>query len=377
MKSKERKVGVLFLRSNPVDPDPRVEKEALSLARAGYTVRVLAWDRTASLPKRLEKEYGLLERVSIPGRFGAGLANLKNLLRFQLALIIHLWRNRHAYDIVHACDFDTVLPALLSKFFFGKRVVYDIFDFYVPAVRRFELWVARLADAVILPDESRKVLLGGYQPKRLAFIYNSPHIEGARFPVLPPPIPPLRIGYVGILVKERGFDTMFQVLEKHPDWILDIAGFGRDEQEIVNRVAHLSNVFFHGRVPYLEGLKIAASSHILFATYDPAIPNHRFSSANKLFEAMALGRPIIVARGTGMDRIVDKYGLGFVVDYGDVKQLEAVLHEVQNWNGEKWKEFSERARATFNELFSWEIQEHRLVALYHELASCFPWVRTG
>lgn len=368
MESKEHKPRVLFLRSNPVDPDPRVEKEALSLARAGYEVRVLAWDRTASLPKRCEKEYGLLERVPIPGRFGAGLANLGSLLRFQLALLLYLWRRRHAYDIVHACDFDTVVPALLSKFFLRKKVVYDIFDFYVPAVRRLELWAAKLADAVILPDEARKVLLEGYEPKRLAFVYNSPHIEGALFPALPPPVPPLRIGYVGILVKERGFDAMFEVLERHPEWILDIAGFGKNELEIASQAARLNNVFFHGRVPYKKGLEIAASSHVLFATYDPSVPGHKFSSANKLFEAMALGRPIIVARGTGMDRIVDHYGLGYIVDYGVPEQLEWVLRDIESWDEKRWKQFSTHARSVYKEVFSWEKQANRLLAVYRELS---------
>lgn len=380
---------VLFLRSNPVDPDPRVEKEALTLSKAGFSVTVLGWDRTASLPKSEEKEFGLIERLRIPARFGSGLNNLPHLLRFQLGLIVYLWQNRRKYDIIHACDFDTLLPALITKILWRKRVVYDIFDFYadmllkVPTflkqlVRRIDLWAMGLADGVILADEARLLQVAGAKLRRVAFVYNAPEARVLlSFSATPPSPPPWRVGYVGLLSVTRGILPMIEVVAKSPGWVMELAGFGEDEEQILAAVRGVPKIRFHGRVPYIRGLEIAASSHVLFATYDPAIPNHRFSSANKLFEAMALGRPIIVARGTGMDRIVDKYGLGFVVDYGDVKQLEAVLHEVQNWNGEKWKEFSERARATFNELFSWEIQEHRLVALYHELASCFPWVRTG
>ena len=37
--------GVVLIRSNPVRPYPRLEKMANFLARNGYKVTVLAWDR--------------------------------------------------------------------------------------------------------------------------------------------------------------------------------------------------------------------------------------------------------------------------------------------------------------------------------------------
>ena len=38
---------VIVLRSNPVNPDPPVEKAALALLNAGYHVQILGWDRDA------------------------------------------------------------------------------------------------------------------------------------------------------------------------------------------------------------------------------------------------------------------------------------------------------------------------------------------
>lgn len=42
---------ILFIRSNPVFPDPRVQKEAKTLSDEGYEVEILAWDRTGKLKK--------------------------------------------------------------------------------------------------------------------------------------------------------------------------------------------------------------------------------------------------------------------------------------------------------------------------------------
>ena len=41
---------ILFIRSNPVNPDSRVEKEIATLAKAGHDVMLFAWDRTSDHP---------------------------------------------------------------------------------------------------------------------------------------------------------------------------------------------------------------------------------------------------------------------------------------------------------------------------------------
>ncbi|MFC0596459.1 glycosyltransferase family 4 protein [Thermus composti] len=366
---------VLFLRSNPIDPDPRVEKEAKALAEAGYQVRVLGWDRLGGLPRREVRDFGVIERLPVKGAFGTGLANLPSLLKFQLTLLWYLLRKKGTYDVLHACDFDTILPALLVGRLFGKKVVYDIFDFYADMLRRTPTWLKKLVrfvdlkvigwvDAVILADEARKEQIRGSIPKRLVFIYNSPDVSYVC--PAPPPPPPLRIVYVGLLQVERGILEVLRVLERHPDWELDLAGLGGDEKVIAQKAKGMSNVRFHGRVPYAKALELSCQAHVLFATYDPSIPNHRFSSANKLFEAMALGKPIIVARDTGMDRLVKENGLGFVVDYGSLEQLEAAFREVEAWSLEERSSFAQRVRLLYEEKFAWERIKERLVELYGE-----------
>src|SRR5438445_583080 len=41
-----------MILDNPCDPDWRVLKESRSLAEAGFSVRILAWERSGLLPKR-------------------------------------------------------------------------------------------------------------------------------------------------------------------------------------------------------------------------------------------------------------------------------------------------------------------------------------
>jgi len=369
---------VLFCRSNPIDPDPRVEKEAATLAEAGYQVGVIAWDRSGKLPAEEIREGMVIHRLPIQSEYASGLSNLPALLRWQMGLITWLVRNRNEYDLIHACDFDTVIPALFCKCLYGKKVVYDVFDFYADhlratpgwikaIIRRLDLVAVSWADALILVDESRREQIRGGRPKRVIVINNSPrdryhdlHLKvqekGQVF----------RLVYVGLLQLERGLWELLEVMERHPNWTLELAGFGGDQDLVLERVEGLDNVRWHGRIPYSRALELTAASDVSVATYDPEIPNHRYASPNKIFEAMMLGKPVIVARGTNMDRIVEKHKCGLVVEYGDVVGLEQALLGIENsshW-GEK---MGVSGREAYQSLYAWSRMRARLLDMYQEV----------
>jgi len=371
-----RKKAVIFLRSNSIDPDPRVEKEALSLSKNDFNVIIVGWDREGDLPSYEKKEFGEIYRIKIKAKFGTGIKNIRHLLKWQIGLTVFLVKNRNIFDFIHACDFDTIIPALICKAIYKKKVIYDIFDFYADMlrnipnllrriIRKLDLFLIGLTDAVIIADESRKEQIKGSKPKRLVVIYNSPSKLESKNDFQYSSN--LIIGYIGLLQKERGILEMIDVVKTCPEWKLIIGGFGGDEDEIRKLCDLSDNIKFIGRVPYEIALNIYSKSTVLFATYDPKISNHRFSSANKLFEAMMLGKPIIVAKNTGMDKIVEKYNLGFVVEYGNKQQIKDVLSELSKWGDDKKREFSNRVRMIYQENFSWEIMEKRLIDIYRRV----------
>jgi glycosyltransferase involved in cell wall biosynthesis len=372
----EDKKRVLILRSNPVAPDPRVEKIARALDEAGYAVSVLGWDRTAQMKSPDAIEMIPIVRLPVKAPYGVGMANFPALLRWQAALFSWLVRHRKSFDLLHACDFDTVLPALVCKLLWGKRVVYDIFDFYADYLRRTPGWIKRMirgldfwainhADAVILVDEARMEQIAGSNPKACVSIYNSPE----DVPAAPAELledkgkPVLQITYVGLLQAERGIYEMLNVLRRHPEWHLHLAGMGGDEAEIAALVEDLPNVSWYGRIPYQRTLLLNRQADVLFATYDPVIPNHRYSSANKLFEGMMLGKPVIVARNTNMDQIVERESCGIVIDYGDEVGLEQALSRLAEDQELRYR-LGANSRRAYMERYSWAKMASRLAGLY-------------
>jgi glycosyltransferase involved in cell wall biosynthesis len=320
-----------------------------------------------------------ISRLSIPARYGSGLMNLPALLAWEIGLLWWLIIHRRSFQIIHACDFDTILPALVLKFLFKKRVIYDVFDFYADHLRRTPEFLKKIirwvdysainsADGVILVDDSRIEQIKGSHPKACISIFNSPEdvpYQETEEP-LPHPENTLRITYVGLLQIERGLFEMIDVLQRHPEWYLDLAGFGGDEQRIVSMVKDMPNVMWHGRISYQRTLALSCLADVLFATYDPTIPNHRYSSPNKVFEGMMLGKPIIVAEQTNMDRIIKNANCGIIVKYGDRIALENALSTLAA-DRDLRETFGRNARKAYEEVYSWKKMETRLITFYNQI----------
>lgn len=373
------KARLVICRSNPISPDPRVEKEARTLAQAGYQVSLLGWDRSAALPQNELLDGIPCQRLPIRAEYASGIRNLPDLLRWQWGLLKWLINHRNEYDLIHACDFDTVLPALACQRLYRKRIVYDIFDFYADHLRATPEWLKKTirfadlrainqADAVILADESRWEQIRGSMPKISAVIYNSPEdISSMRGNKLQNPSSShLQIAYIGLLQVERGLLELVEVLRHHPAWALDLAGFGGDQERLLEAVQDLPQVVWHGRIPYLRAIELSAAADVLIATYDPSIPNHRYSSPNKVFEAMLLGKPIIVAKDTNMDCIIQQADCGLVVPYGDLSALETALLRLQS-DLVLRQRLGDNARQAYETTYGWQIMQNRLLDLYQQV----------
>jgi glycosyltransferase involved in cell wall biosynthesis len=267
------------------------------------------------------------------------------------------------------------------KALWRKRVVYDVFDFYAEMlratpgivkklIRAVDLWAMGKADAVILADDSRRAQISGARPRKVEVIVNTPEdgrADTAGFAEAKPQWSQLHLVFVGLLQLERGLLEMLEVLSRHPEWSVGLAGFGGDKAAILDRAKGMRNVEFFGRVQYERALALSNAADVIVATYDPRIPNHRYSSPNKLFEAMMLGKPVVVAEHTNMDRLVRDYNCGLVVPYGDVEALEHALKRLSADGGLR-KRLGAAGRKAYDEVFSWDIMAERLISTYTVIA---------
>jgi glycosyltransferase involved in cell wall biosynthesis len=126
------------------------------------------------------------------------------------------------------------------------------------------------------------------------------------------------------------------------------------------------HVTFIGTIPYDEVIRRTLQSDLLFALYDPNVPNNRYASPNKLFEAMMCGKPILVSDGTAMAEIVREEECGLVVPYGDVDAIKHAILTLKN-DPALCRRLGENGRRAYETKYNWKIMEERLLEIYRRL----------
>jgi len=369
-------VKVLFIRCH--HNSSRVFKEAKSVSKHGYDVDLFLWNRDTNNTKITTEKYYNKYEYGLKAPYG----------KYRLFFFWIIWWNaifhylmKNQYDIVHVCGFDSYIPAILGKFK-GYRIIYDIFDFFgesMPAstpiilkksISAFERYLIQFADAVIIVDEFRKEQLKKAKIGRLEIIMNcvSDEIENI-FQKKDNRNVVFRVFYGGMLSRTRGLIQLIESIKDKQDIQLIIAGSGEDENMIKNIIKNLGNINFIGQITHKEALVQTYQADVIFAYYDPIIPNNKLASPNKLFEAMMCATPIIVNEETTMANIVKEEKCGVIVPYCDIPRLKSMLIQLKN-NHEYCTILGKNGRIAFEKKYNWDIMEQRLVNLYHSLTVC-------
>lgn len=372
---------VLFWRSNPVDPDSRVEKQVNSLNNAGYQVKILAWDRNGEYDIKetiIELEAGnvKINRFGIPATYGGGIKkNLVGLMKFQWKLFIWLIKNRNSYDILHACDFDTAFIANIVSILLRKKLIYDIFDYYVDAfkvpkkikkiITTLDHNIINRADAVIVCTEKRIEQIKGTYPKKLVVIHNTPAQEKFEMQKLNLNPNKIKLVYVGILGEGRFIKEIIEFVKENQEFEFHIGGFGEFKEEIERIADDYENIFFYGKIPYSKTLELENSCDIMTAIYDPKVPNHYYAAPNKFYEALMLGKPLIMVKNTGMDEVIAENNIGAVIDYDGYSLKEGVDKIVGE--RDEWEIISKKMISLYERNYNWDEMELRVLGLYDSI----------
>lgn len=368
------KKRVLFIRSNPVRADSRVQKEVKALLDNDYDVSVLCWDRNQNYALQEEKlslgeKEVILHIAGIKATFGGGIKkNLLPMLKFQSVI----WRflKTNSMDAVHACDFDTAFTAYHAIKHKKTKLIYDIFDYYTDAfnvpgvlkkgIQALDHCVINKADAVLICTEQRKAQIKGTTPKRLVVIHNTPMSILTEQKTLDSPI--IKLAYFGILQEGRMIEEMLDIVAQNKQYELHIGGFGMLEPTVRLFAEQNDNILFYGSVPYEDVLKYESKCDIITAIYDPICPNHIFAAPNKFYEGLMLGKPLIMVKGTGMSHVVADNGIGVLIEYTKESLKNGIIQLAEG--KETWPEMSEKMRKLYHTAYSWETMKKRLQTLY-------------
>jgi len=366
---------IVLIRSNPVNPDPRLEKEAETLGKSGYKVAVLGWGRWKTTVNTEIKSGYTIYRIPLKAPVGIRIIVFWPVWWF----FEFAWLMRNSWDIVHAADFDTYIPALAAAKIRHKKIIYDIYDFYPDMIKlpsgiqkifsRFDKYLMKYADAVVIVDKCRLKQIDRKDDSSVTILYNTPN-EYSPADVLSssPTDGRFNIFYGGFLQPDRDVASMIKVVSEIRDCNLTIAGGGHTEdvQNIKNLSKNTQNVTYLGVIPYHDILMQSSKADLLFALYDPAVPNNLLASPNKLFESMMCGKPIIVNEGAAAADKVREENCGCVVPFNDYDALKTAVISLKD-NPDLRKKMGQNGRIAYDTKYNWNLMEKRLLNLYASL----------
>ena len=348
---------------------PRVTKNAQALASGGHDVILLVWDRENTNPKFERKDGYAVHRFKFKSPYGPMV-----LLYWPVWWAFELlWLLKNRWDVVHAFNFDTVVPAVIAAKLKRRSVVYELADIYADmrplphVVRNVCLFIdkvfMRLADAMVIVEELKEI-----PNENTVVIRNSPPDFFQKVNSFPLRNSAFTIFYAAVLKRSRRFnlDKVYQAINSIDGVRLVIAGYGPQIAEIKEWVNEApSKVEFIGRLSYTEVLERTMAADIVVALYDVTGLLVSYISPNKLFEAMMCGTPILVTKGTAMAGIVERENCGMVVDNHNIDEIREAISRLKD-NHELCRQMGANGRKAYEQKYSWEIMEQRLRDFYQK-----------
>ena len=173
--------------------------------------------------------------------------------------------------------------------------------------------------------------------------------------------------YHGGLFPERGVEELLEAMPAIPGATLVLMGYGVLEPEFRQRASQpdlADRVCMMGAVDPSELVAWVACADVVAMPIQASTLNHRLTTPNKLFEAMAAGVPSVVSDLEGMAAIVRETGCGLLVDPTDVLAIGNAIREVISLPDEEWQAWRQRCLAAAHETYNWEVQVSKLIDLY-------------
>jgi hypothetical protein len=355
------------------DPDVRVRRITQSLARHGYDVRILAWDRDGNRPRRERDGAVAIERVRVRSGWGRGPIQAFFLASVAIRYLRRARRRRP--QVLHAVDLPMLGVALLIAPFVGRpRVVYEAFEVYsimvshrMPGpmlwlIRFLERTLPRHAALVITPGEMRRAYFARLGIPSVSIpnwidppAAPTPRAEArARFAIPPDAF---AVAYVGSVHGSRDIDALLRHAGRHPENLVLIAGRGDDEDRIREIAAAAPNVRPLGWLPDPEPLLAAVD-----AAYYSLRPDHPYAplaAPNNLYQAIAHAVPLVYRPQGELGSLGARQRIGQPFD--DDPSLDAAIERLRD--PETNAAIREELRG-LQALYRWELAEETLLRAY-------------
>jgi glycosyltransferase involved in cell wall biosynthesis len=300
-----------------------------------------------------------------------------------------LWRGwRTSFDVVHCHDLDTLPLGFLLGKLKRKPIVYDAHESFPdmvegsvhPQVRngltRLENFLIRRIDLLITVGEKLRhhfeargcrhsVVVGNW--KRLEDFSRSERQNLELRRRLGIPTDALVVACITQLLKDRQIEELLQAAAECPNVYVIVGGRGILQAMVEQAAASNPRILFVGFVSGKQIADYTCAADVIYYGFDPQNPNARFSAPNKLYEALAAGRPLITGDFGEIADVVREAGCGIVLSKYAVAEVRDALAAMQK--PEVRQPFADNAQRFGASSMNWTKGEE---ALFREYSALLP-----
>lgn len=356
--------------------DQRMQRTARSLAAAGHQVTLVGRQLQKSLPLTHEP----YKQVRLKCWFHSGwIFYFEYFIRmFWLAF----WSTS---EVLVGVDIDT-LPGLalgryLSWGFRYKRLIYDAHELFSeqeevvsrPIIRRCWQWLEDRsipqADMCYTVSHSLAAYFNDRYKRPFGVVRNMPDkISTASLDVsIESKLKEMQpyLLYVGAVNKNRGLEVILPLLQTHKINLV-VCGDGPDLADLKERVCNLAIekcVYFAG---YVQPNKLKAYYSQAYAgllLLQPTGLSYQFSLANKFFDYVLHGLPILATQLPEYEQLNQAYEVAVLCSQGEEESgLAKLLGQVGLYDQLKQQTIQAA------KVWTWQNEEVRLLEMYHQLS---------
>jgi glycosyltransferase involved in cell wall biosynthesis len=277
---------------------------------------------------------------------------------------------------IHCHDLSTLLAGVWAKKKTGAKLIFDAHELMPESMGgireavwgRIERKCIGCCDSIIMPEKNRiayfrekypqvgKVLLLENFPRRNQIPEQRRDLFREVYPISKDQKIVL---YTGLIAAKRHVEELIDSMALcNEEFVLVLLGraFKGYEQTLRKRIQNArlqQRVFLHDAVPHAEILNYMASCDIGTAFYSNINVNNYYCASNKLYEYIALGKPLLTNNYPGLIEIVAKFGQGVCLENITPANLAAAFVRACD----------QRHVTPGSKLFFWEDQEDVLVRL--------------
>lgn len=392
-------VGMVLEHEFP--PDSRVKNEAISLLKAGHQVYLLSVNYGEL--RKFEEIAGIkVYRIHLPREIYNKLSPLVPILPFygwfwQPAIEKFLLGNK--IDILHIHDLPLVglgikigrkfnIPIVadlhenrpeIMKYYSYTRTLLGRLLINIKQWERYQEISVNLVDylLVVTTEAKNDILKHGISKDKVCVVPNTVNLkEFLNYPIKKNIIERYRgyfvLSYLGDTSLRRGTNLLIKAVSIIRDKIKNIklvlVGGSSDDHYLIyltERHNLKEIVDFEGWQDFDLFPSYIKASSICFS---PLIKNrhHDTTYPEKLFNYMAIGKPVIVSNCRVQQRIIEEENCGLVFESGNVHQLCKCILKLYK-NNELRKKMGENGKKAVLEKYNWDVTDRDFVDFYNKI----------